>query len=179
MPSRVARSKGFTLLELLVVISIIGVLIGLLLTAVQSARESARESARRSACTNNVKQLALACHNFSNANREKLPLGIYRNQNGETVFGYSAHCMLLPFIEESALYDMLLQTTVANGEPLKRPIDLYVAGRPVRTHRISSLVCPSAGSGGSFVIDTPVTAVCSYPLSFGTYIGTITTVQAA
>ncbi len=175
MPSRVARSKGFTLVELLVVIAIIGVLIGLLLTAVQSARESAR----RSACTNNVKQLALACHNFSNANREKLPLGIYRNHNGETVFGYSAHCMLLPFIEESALYDMLLQTTVANGEPLKRPIDWYVAGRPVRTHRISSLVCPSAGSGGSFVIDTPVTAVCGYPLSVGTYVGSITTAQGA
>ena len=64
------RQKGFTLIELLVVIAIIGVLVGLLLPAVQQAREAAR----RSMCTNQVKQLALACHTYADA-QQAFPAG--------------------------------------------------------------------------------------------------------
>jgi prepilin-type N-terminal cleavage/methylation domain-containing protein len=91
MRPRSARSRpaGFTLVELLVVIAIIGILVGMLLPAVQSAREAAR----RMQCSNNLKQVTLALHNYESAYKQFPP--------GRTNRGISVHAAILPFIEQT------------------------------------------------------------------------------
>jgi prepilin-type N-terminal cleavage/methylation domain-containing protein len=95
---------GFTLVELLVVIAIIGTLVGLLLPAVQQAREAAR----RSACTNNTKQLALACLNYEST-RKRLPAS--NDRSVATAAGWSWIVHILPFIEEVNLYNSMSAST--------------------------------------------------------------------
>lgn len=92
-----SQPKGFTLVELLVVIAIIGVLIALLLPAVQQAREAAR----RMQCTNQLKQVVLALHNYADTHR-KLPSAAYGAANDR---GISLWVRLAPFMEQSAFYD--------------------------------------------------------------------------
>src|SRR5256714_13555627 len=93
------RRFGFTLVELLVVIAIIGVLVAILLPAVQAAREAAR----RMQCSNNLKQIGLALHNYENAYGTLPPGGIYVNSSGMKRGSALVH--LLPFIEQPALYE--------------------------------------------------------------------------
>src|SRR5215472_8715629 len=99
-----ARTRGFTLVELLVVIAIIAILIGLLLPAVQKVREAAANSQ----CKNNLKQLALACHNY-HSSLETLPYDVSPESGQSWAWGASgpnwswiAH--LLPYIEQDNLY---------------------------------------------------------------------------
>jgi prepilin-type processing-associated H-X9-DG protein len=101
-------------LELLVVIAIIGVLIALLLPAVQAAREAAR----RSMCTNNLKQMGIAVHNFHDSRSALPPLSVWIHKPG-------IHLFLFPYAEQQQLYDFVVDrriftcsaTTNVNGNP--------------------------------------------------------------
>jgi prepilin-type N-terminal cleavage/methylation domain-containing protein len=88
------RRPGFTLIEMLVVIAIIALLIGLLLPAVQQAREAAH----RTSCGNNLKQIALAMHNYQ-LNYDQLP------PRSITADGASWPVLILPFVEQKNLYN--------------------------------------------------------------------------
>ena len=118
---RRATRNAFTLVELLVVIAIIGVLVGLLMPAVQAAREAAR----RMSCSNNLKQIGLAVHNFHDTFRGMPPQATY--VVGSTFSGYSVHARILPFVEQGNLYSKVDFNLgyAAQPEICKTKIPLY------------------------------------------------------
>jgi prepilin-type N-terminal cleavage/methylation domain-containing protein/prepilin-type processing-associated H-X9-DG protein len=120
------KNQGFTLVELLVVIAIIGILIALLLPAVQAAREAAR----RAQCSNNLKQLALAMHNYHDVYK-KFPFpGMAANQ-----LGWNAS--LLAFIEQTGIADQM----DFNAGSWDKPSKLQWAAV-----KIDAFLCPSASN---------------------------------
>src|SRR6516165_6342501 len=94
-----ARQRGFTLIELLVVIMIIGILIGLLLPAVQAAREAAR----RIQCTNNLKQVALALHNYESTNGSLPPGFCWQAYAGDYTDGPGHLVRIAPYLEQAPI----------------------------------------------------------------------------
>ncbi|MFO0865467.1 MAG: DUF1559 domain-containing protein [Gemmataceae bacterium] len=101
--SRLRRLKGFTLIELLVVIAIIAVLIALLVPAVQKVREAAA----RTECSNNLKQIGLAVHGYSDTYKSLPPLRAQYTTSGTPRFQYGGwwHFSLLPYIEQTAVFN--------------------------------------------------------------------------
>jgi prepilin-type N-terminal cleavage/methylation domain-containing protein/prepilin-type processing-associated H-X9-DG protein len=127
------KRRGFTLVELLVVIAIIGTLVGLLLPAVQTAREAAR----RSNCTNNIRQLALACHTFADGNNGNLP-----NSARPGTVRISWITRILPFIEQNTLYDNYDQNS--NWGSVTTGTGFTIPNAVLAHTRLPAAECPSA-----------------------------------
>ncbi len=105
-------ARGFTLVELLVVIAIIGILIGLLLPAVQTAREAAR----RMQCSNHLKQLALAVHNFHTAKGVLPPSRLSGGEGTEGRIRPTWFALMLPYLEQQAAFELWDLTKTYPGQ---------------------------------------------------------------
>ena len=126
------HSRGFTLVELLVVIAIIGILVAMLLPAIQASRESAR----RASCTNQLRQLIVAVHDYEMAH-ERFPSGTVDAKGPIRNLPIGHHiswiARILPYLEERPLYDMLDLSLSA----------YHSKNDPARQVMIGILICPS------------------------------------
>ena len=150
----VSWAPGFTIVELLVVVTIVGILMALLFPAVQAAREAAR----RFTCSNHLRQIGVALHHYHET-VNTLPMGCGSDEDTftsslGTVWSrrYSSHASLLPYIEQKAVYDAIdfrvapfhPYANAALQEPgaLASPLELVVNGRAA-VAKIPVYLCPS------------------------------------
>jgi prepilin-type N-terminal cleavage/methylation domain-containing protein len=148
------RRLGFTLVELLVVIAIIGVLVALLLPAVQAAREAAR----RSSCSNNLKQLGIALHNYHDTHL-KFPYGYMESGGFHLRDSWAQN--LLPFMEQQPLYDQYMATNVQ-----------WIMDVPgtIKDIQIKTFDCPSDGASSSALGNNGGLRANGYGMQ-GSYVG--------
>lgn len=178
--SRNSARSGFTLVELLVVIAIIGILIALLLPAVQAAREAAR----RSQCTNNMKQIGVAMHNYADVyGRFPMP-GWQQDPQGWTQ-RFSNRVRLLPYMEQQQLYNNLnfnIGAGNANAEQLAYmpPGPPPANGVKIENMTLTAWICPSDNSpmqtpnGGRGTVNyTGSIGAQSWPSQWGAQIGSV------
>ena len=128
---KIVKAAGFTLVELLVVVAIIGILIGIFLPAVQAVREAAR----RTQCANNLKQIGLALHNH-HAAKQEFPIGTveWRPSNDPSKRQLAWSVFLLPYLEQQNVFDQL---------DLQQPFD--AADNAIGASTILSVyLCPSS-----------------------------------
>lgn len=150
------RREGFSLIELLVVITIIVILVGMLLPAVQKVREAAS----RVQCQNHLKQVGLATHNYESANRYLVPAFIGDNSENATFNSWATWgALLLPYIEQGNVLGLWDQKKLVSTQPPKA----------FQTH-IKIYLCPSRPgpklSEGDFA--TPGGALTDYAAVIGT-----------
>lgn len=141
--------SGFTLVELLVVIAIIGILVALLLPAIQAARESAR----RAQCTSNLKNIALAVHNYHDTNKElptaawlrPEPKGASDSILVDNRLFWNWAIRILPFLEEQSLAN---QFTINDTTPISK--DTGTNNKQARGTEIPVMLCPSDIGRGTY-----------------------------
>ena len=167
--------KGFTLVELLVVIAIIGILVGLLLPAVQAAREAAR----RMQCSNNLKNLTLAQHNYHDTFKSFTPLYLSKRDaagvviaplNDITTAAWGWGAAILPFIEQGNVHNALQVGTMHLGTPnpvnaISNPTMLRILQTPIATFRCPSDTGPTLNTDTQRRLNNIETALSNYVAS--------------